>query len=307
MPSNNILIDWLSWTTTDYSVYDVIEIIGLSGVHFEESYGVRGYASKLWFEGVNIHFGGEYHDDVWLEISGQGCRTFESHSSIDWSCLLSFVKSCGHLTRLDIAYDDKSGVFDMARIYQDAFNHEYVSKAKSFDLRYSDKGCTVTIGSSSSDVLIRIYDKSAERHCSSDVHWVRLELQLRDERALSFLQSSVSLGDTFVCVVNNYLRFVDSDTDTNRWRWRMKDYWQVFIDDAQRIKLWVSPGQDYNLDRAENFVYKQAGNAVFTLIQLYGQDVFYQRLKEYRPKVLNPKYLKLLGEYRGANEKNNNL
>lgn len=295
MPSNNILIDWFSVTFKNFSLSDIQYILGLSSASWQESNGVRGYARKLWYEGINLHFGGEFHDDIWLEMSGTGCRTYESYGANCWPALIDTALHDGHITRCDVAYDDTAGLLDIDIIYFDTFKGDYVSKAKAFDLRYSNKGKTIYIGSESSDVLIRIYDKAAERNCDEGTHWVRVELQLRDDRAAQFLSQSGDIGSVYSGVMANYLRYIDDDgSDSNRWRLPIKKYWSDFLCDADRIKLWIAPGTDYNIMHCEDFVFRQAGSAVFTLLCAYGDEKFFTRLNELRPKQLNPKYEKIL-------------
>lgn len=78
----------------------------------------------------------------------------------------------------------------------------------------------------------------------------------------------------------------------------MKIYWSVFLGTAERIRLWQQPGVDYNIINCEDFVFRQAGGAIYTLLELYGTELFLQKLKDQRG-VLSPKYQRLLAEYAG--------
>ena len=114
-------------------------------------------------------------------------------------------------------------------------------------------------------------------------------MQLRDERALQFIQLSVPLGQAFVGVLLNYLRYVEPSTDSNKWRWPMKPYWQNLVTDAERISIYVAPGMEYNEARCRNYVVNQAGNAIDACIQMYGVTEFAQMIKD-RKTLHNPKY-----------------
>jgi hypothetical protein len=154
----------------------------------------------------------------------------------------------------------------------------------------SSKGSTVQIGSPKSDVLIRIYDKARERNCEPGEHWIRCEIQMRDDRAIKFSQLPYEIGESFCGVMVNYLRYVEPDLeDTNRWRWPMKPYWGDFLCDASAISIYERPGLEYNLDRCENFVINLAGNAVDAYIKIVGVPGFLEALKERRTRR-NPKY-----------------
>lgn len=102
---NLILFDWFSFTTTKFSVDELISFTGLSNCDFVTSLkGARGYRRKYYFDGINIHFDGREDMGVWFEMSGQGCRVFEEHSSLSWAQLFTFVLQHGcHITRLDVA------------------------------------------------------------------------------------------------------------------------------------------------------------------------------------------------------------
>ena len=71
----------------------------------------------------------------------------------------------------------------------------------------SSGGTSCQIGSPKSKVLVRIYDKAAERGLADGRHWVRVELQLRDKRAEEFLKIPMCIGKAFAGVLLNYLLF----------------------------------------------------------------------------------------------------
>lgn len=297
---NVILYDWLSFTVTEWDLQSIIDVLGLSDVNWLSLNGVKGYGAKLWFESINIHYGGK-HEEIWVEMTGSGCRAYESYGRGDWPYLFDFVLHEGNITRLDVAFDDHTGLLDIDHVYHDTYRGEYVSRARAFQLVYSDKGKTVDIGSVHSEVLIRIYDKAKERHCAAGTHWIRVELQLRRDRARAFLELPGDLGDNFASVLLNYLRYVDPDElDSNKWRWPLKDYWSALVGEAAAISLWTAPGVEYNIDRCEDYVFRQAGSAIHTLLSIYGNDIFQDKLKSMRPRNLGDKYKKLIDQHGGV-------
>lgn len=311
-----ILIDWVSITSRIHSPENFISLLGLDdGIQWEHTKGAHGYRQRWYWEKISIHFDGREDMGVWLEMSGQGCRAFETFGTGDYNALFDEVMQEPedvHLTRLDIAYDDHSGLLDIQRLVEHTQEMEdgqpvhFVSKSRKRIVEWTHQdgdpkpGLSIYHGRKASDVLIRIYDKAAERH-AFDEHWVRVELQLRDDRAASFaqlIQAGADIGETYRGVIYNYLRYVEPDqSDSNRWRWPMKDYWANFLAAAGRIRLYKKPGADYNVLRCEDFVFRQAGGAVYTLLELYGIEMFLQKLQEQRG-TLNPKYKQLLDQYR---------
>ena len=95
-------------------------------------------------------------------------------------------------------------------------------------------------GSPTSDIRLRFYDKAAERHRDDVDHWVRAEVQLRDERAFKAIENIVDFKDVSVVVLgilNEYLRFVEPSEDTNKSRWETAAWWTAFLDRVDKVKL----------------------------------------------------------------------
>lgn len=302
MEKNLILYDWLSFTAKTANPFFLVELLGLEDAPWEVIKGARGYQERLYFNCISIHYNGREDMGVWCEMSGQGCRAFESLSSLPadkWENLFYSIREYSlNITRLDIAYDDHIGVLDINQLIQDTRHQGYISKSEYWEIIESSKGQTIQFGSPKSDVLIRIYDKARERNCPASEHWIRCELQLRRERAIKFTQLPYAIGERFCGVMVNYLRFVDPDyLDSNKWRWPIKSYWGDFLENAQAIKLYEAPGMEYNLDRCERYVIGQAGNAIEAYIKIRGVDGFLDTLK-HRSTRRNPKYDRLVAEYR---------
>ena len=295
---NIVLYDWLSFTSKKHTPDELIEALGLSSVPWTITKGAKGYQDRKYFSCISVHYNGRDDMGVWVELSGQGCRTFETLSKVGWENLFKFIRDNElKITRLDVAYDDHTGVLNMVDIVNDTQCGMYVSKSNYWETVLSSKGATVQIGSPQSKVLIRIYDKAAERGKAGE-HWIRTEIQMRDDRAAQFTKIPLPIGSAFAGVLLNYLRYiVPDDADVNKWRWPMTDYWLALVEDAERISIYNAPGMEYNVERCKHYVVNQAGNAIDALIQIYGIDAF-QRLIDKRQTRPNPKYEQLVASHR---------
>ena len=275
----------------------------------ELGHGRNGYRQGLYFGSISILYDGNPGMGSCLDMSGQGCRSFEEYGTGDFDGLFRlFQQGEGyHVTRLDVAFDDHSGILDIWQLARDSdkvdedAEQQFVSKFRKsgIDKQFSDgrPGITVYHGSKKSAVLIRIYDKAAERGLSKDQHWVRVELQLRDERAEAFAFSSEPIGVLFRGVLLNYVRYVDDPgTDSNRWRWPMKPYWEDLIEQAGRIRLYVKPGVEYNIGQLDAYVFGQAANAISAAIEIYGAPFFFDKIQN-REISENVKYKRLVEQY----------
>lgn len=308
---NQILYDWVSITSKISSPQTFIEDLGLdkSGIIWEHIKGAHGYRDRMWWEKISIHYNGREDMGVWLEMSGQGCRAFETFGHGDYERLFGFVLDNPgevNLTRLDIAYDDHDGILDISQIAEDTLHREYVSKFHKSQVVYSidDRlekwdGLSIYHGSPVSAARIRIYDKAAERGFTDGRHWVRVEEQLRDERAFYFIQQRQDIGVAFCGVLGNYLRYIDEPVgsmDCNRRRWPMKLYWSRLMDMVEPIRLYQKPGTEYNMINLENFVFRQAGGAIFTYLETHSVSEFLKAVRD-RQTALNPKYVTLIEQF----------
>ena len=302
---NVVLYDWLSFTSKQHTPEEIIDALGLSHCPWTETKGARGYMDRKYFGCISIHYNGRDDMGVWCEMSGQGCRNFEDLTTLSkkWDDLFVFIHDNAlHMTRLDVAYDDHTGVLDIERVAQDTQDQHYISRMNWWEVVRSCKGTSVFIGSPQSKVRVRIYDKAAERGFDDGRHWVRVELQLRDSRAEEFSKIPMDIGEAFAGVLLNYLRFVEPDeTDSNKSRWQMTDYWANLVGDIGRIKIFTVPGGAYNLERCRHYVFDMAGNAIDALLQIYSVEDF-QALVRMRQCAPNPKYDLIVKEHHARQE-----
>lgn len=333
LPSENnvFLIDWLTFVAHGDSVDYIKWLLGLDSpqIPWEEMEKFRnGYPLQCYWNGITISYGADlekYYKDpgkvrydmgICVNLSGTGCRAFESYGHGDWFRLLGYlfrdttdpvVHQNGYksynVTRVDLAYDDHIGLLNMSRMELDTRDRNYVSPSKYSKIILSDnqeddiQGMTIQIGSDKSDVKIRIYDKAAERKYK-DRHWIRVELQLRSERALvasRLLLEEKHIGRTASGILRNYLTFREPAQDSNKSRWPIADYWDKVLMDMEKISLWISPGEPYNFGKTEHWLFKQYGQAIVVLDKLHDPFYLVDKCKELFPlRDLAPKYKKYL-------------
>lgn len=307
MSENKIIYDWLSFTSKIHSQEDIIDLLGFKEVTFRIISGAHGYKDRLYFDKVSIHYNGREDMGVWCELSGQGCRNFETFGHGDYERLFDVIATNDkvmNLTRLDVAYDDFEGLLDLDLIIKYVQAQYYLSSFREWQITMGSKGNSILLGSPKSDILIRIYDKAMERGFEDGRHWVRLEIQMRRKLAENFSNLNMSISEKFFSVLNNYLRFLEpNENETNKSRWNTAPFWLDFLESLQRISIYEKPGTEYNELNLENYVMKQAGNSIYTYIECFGKDKFFDELK-HRGTVLNKKQEYLLDKYkniRGAN------
>ena len=329
--NNVFLIDWLTFVSHGDSVDYLKWLLGLDSpeIPWETSVKFRnGYPVQTYWNGITISYGADdsqYYSDptrarndmgVCVNLSGTGCRAFETYGHGDWMRVFGFLlRDTNYLvtsqhqfvsyniTRLDLAYDDHNRFLCMADLERDVRLRNYVSRSKYSEIIWSDnqdndiQGLTIQIGSDKSDVKIRIYDKAAERGYK-DRHWIRCELQLRRDRAFEAVRQLFDVRHIGRCVsgiLRNYLTFRSECLDTNKSRWALAPYWDRILLDMEKISLWVSPGEEYNISKTEHWLVKQYGQAIVVLDQLHDPFYLLDRCKSLFPvRDLAPKYRQLL-------------
>lgn len=314
---NRLLIDYFSMTSRIHTVDDMVDLLGMRDVNWEEVRGNHGFAHRITFNGVHIHFNRNENEGmntgnfVWLEMSGQGCRCYETYGTGDFEGLINLVNTeygkknaekDVRLTRLDVAFDDMDGVFDIDRIFMDTYKKNFVTRFRDYEHIGGSRGFSVNFGSKASNVFIRIYDKAEERGYTKEEvpHWIRNEIQLKSESAQGFawnLQFD-GLQALYSSTLKNYLSFrVPSETDSNKRRWEEADYWSNFLQGAIGKSLLEKPGVEYNLSKCQQYVMSQPIGSIKTLIKIFGIDHFIRMVYE-APMPKNPKYLRLINEHR---------
>ncbi len=302
---NRIIFDWVSFTSRNHTVRELIELLGLIDCPFETVHGSKGFMWRQYFGGISIHFNenqfqnpGEF---IWLEMSGQGCRSFESHGNGDYELLFELVRKDPenyHITRLDVAFDDMTGVFDIDHVCDEVRQEHFVSRTSTYQSIYSNAGNAVYFGSKKSNVFIRIYNKAAERgYDGNKFHWVRCELQMKDCNAKGFVDKleSTDLRELYLGVLKNYISFRIPTNDSNKRRWPEAEWWSRFLDDAVRISIWSKPGVDYNLSACQRYVLTQPVGSIKTLIEIFGHEAFIEMINS-APAPKNPKYKQLIAQ-----------
>ena len=323
--TNKILIDYFSFTIRDVEAEDIITMLGLDGVAFIDNYGTKGYHHRYYYDGVSIQFGGREYNEVWCEMSGQGCRVYETYGNNDWFGLAYqiLVNDNAHMTRIDIAYDDFNGLLDLDKIRSDVSSGNWVSRCQdiietSQYRRTGLHGSTIMCGQRGSNIACRIYDKAKERNRQDEIaHWIRCELQIRHKHADNFLyylladdckavygveiDTNRRLDSLYFAVLNHFLRFIDvnADSDSNRWRKPLAEHWEKFINSyhGNSISLYSAPGVDYNIMKLRHTTEEQYGGMIYTYLQIFGIDELETCVQQKKFK-LNKKYQFLIDQSR---------
>lgn len=302
---NRIIIDYLTFVSKCDKKETLIKFLGLEDRNFIKTKGWYGYSQQLYYDGIHILYDGTPDMGVCVEMSGQGCRNFEKWGTGDYLEIFSYINNNTdvNITRLDVAYDDFTGLLNFETLLRDIEEENYVSRFREFHVEriyskdVSKRSFTIYCGSHSSEIMFRIYDKRAEQKAFSLEHWLRFEIQLRRERACMFIKlllDGVELQSLYAGVIKNYLRFVvRSETDCNLSRAETAKYWSDFLGEIDKVSLFVAES-DYTESNLERFVKSQCSSAIVSYIALFGFKNFVNFVLGRSSLRLNDKHLTLL-------------
>ena len=322
--NNCYLIDWFSASCLLDDFFDIFDILGFNldvVSSFSDGYGHHGYAKSMHFEGIFVYF--DYYTGeprVWVEMSGTGCRTFETYTN-GKTFLDLFRLSVGDepffsLLRVDFAYD----------IYDDVFLYDRLRSARdsgciisSFDQSKIEEvvkvvggeavpqylGRTMYFGSQSSDVRFRLYDKKLERN-RDDISssWYRFELQFRRSSSLDFVanyvravDSGCTIGEIFAAFVGDRISVRERNyADSNYRRWAVADWWQRFVNTSCSIQHIEQKDKSYNVTNAMYLASNMYGNTFDVLLQTIGVDQTLELVRN-RAQQLNLKQIEAIRDY----------
>ncbi|MBZ1513348.1 replication initiation factor domain-containing protein, partial [Leuconostoc mesenteroides] len=229
--STEVQFDWVSLTFPDLTSKQVIDdVLRLQdNLFLERPTSQNFYTREMAFAGEkNIYIQDfapvknpetqavDQRFGTTLYLTGKGTRLFEKallEQSMNWRNFFEKARQYrGHLTRLDIAINDKWGLLNMNDLVKAVQEKRFWSKSKSYAVHGNvDDGWTVDFGKS--PFVIRAYDKhkeQANKGYDTDVK-TRVELELHQDKAEyvldEWLNHDKKLVDITFDILYTYLWF----------------------------------------------------------------------------------------------------
>lgn len=317
-----------------------------------ESVGKRNfYAVNMHYDGITFSFADAEHfseQGAAIAFSSSGLDYFVRYlatynlSLVEWCrrwrglCFEGYLSKC---TRIDYALDDIATCFDkpvltISKIKKALKRGEVRGKSRKYSIINDDCvvdetvksvdgvsvcGTTINIGSRSSEIFCRIYDKFAEKVQKKEEYdkninsWTRVEFEFKHSKAMSvfnfFLDCPPSGFAEFMRgVVNNYLCFIRRD-DSNISRCSVKRWWVTFLRGCtMRFKLPHKLPARSAYARARRGL-RQYTSIIYSMYQELGLDGMYdffsaevERKKEQNKEVIKPQLIEDIREERRSYE-----
>lgn len=290
-------VDWVQVTFKNIyekqQIYDILQMENVQFVEQEKSL----YLYRKQFKCGNIRVLTDGFDPgmgIHVQMSGQGCREYETFHTNGWDKFFQRVFAAGgEFSRVDVAIDDiaidgQKPYFRINTIQRKRKEGCIVSRIRkgrhmeSFDVNSgAGLGETIYFGKGSSDIQIRMYEKDFERLAAGKqveeniVAWNRIEVQSRHERAQA-LGLYLAINDDILPIVQGVLKQdlsfrVKNDSDSNKRRWPECKWWVEFLDDAEKLRL-ASVAPDRTIEKAKTWITKQVEPTMAMLFLAMGSD-----------------------------------
>ena len=317
-------LDWISFTfPVSYTLPDVIEFLGFDIREFQYlDGGASGYSRRCRHNLYNIWILWQGNNDMGVHVDCSGSAVNALVDSVvkdyvttpfgdgyvleDFNIsvlqqffikLIPVVK----FSRIDLAIDDTTGLYySLTELHQVGLDLSYISLFKQWKETFSKStddgnllGYTVYLGSRTSDLFVRIYDKRLEQISKGvDVpysSWVRWEMEIKHDNAQSVAEK-ISTYQEFNQLVfdllNRYIRIVDLTTSNRKRRCKNAKKWDDFIGAVNRIRL-TRNKSDYDIiEKKRNWLMESCGKSLSLVLASDGGDeqLIYDMLKYGRSK-----------------------
>jgi DNA relaxase NicK len=310
-------LDWLAFTVPQAMVDEIGPVVG--GEWFEAPTGFRGYPT-CWLTNQSRHGVGKLGtgaprkaQEVHVDLSGGIVSTWDEakiRSVLAWV----FARG-GHVTRMDVALDDRTAGVSIAQVKQAVDAGHAVTRSQKFQVLAGSSlrdgastGDTLYFGSRESQTMLRVYDKRLElqqkgREEAKD-YGVRWELELKKDRAQACAKALLTLPpedwrEFLVGVLRSYVDFRETTHEAEPWekyRAPLLLWWETLTEGFKRCRLVVEKIQQ-TLDEVCQWL-GQSISAMLALAYFHRGDQFLQQLIYAGSKKWKAKHLAMLHEGR---------
>jgi DNA relaxase NicK len=253
-------LDWLAFTIPSASADEIITTIG--GDWFKSETGFRGYpTAQLMTEGKTgvgkLGTGSprnpkEVHVDLSAGIVSQWDEG-RLKTILAW-----IFGHKGHVTRADVALDDREATVPIETVKQAVEAGQMVSRSKQFKVLQSSNhregvrtGDTLYFGSRASQTMLRVYDKRLElqRQGREDAgsYGIRWELEFKQDRAQACAKALLTLDaedwrEFLVGVLRSYVDFRETTREAEsyeKYRAPLLAWWETLTEGFRKCRLVV--------------------------------------------------------------------
>lgn len=300
---NKIIVDWLQFTLLDDLGLDtVLNILSQKKDDFEAlEKGGLGYKRQIYNNNIRVYYEGMKGMGICASISGKGCRYMEAQGTNLWRLIFRLARSAKiNITRIDLALDTSIKLIDKVR--QSVDKKKYISKSRNISyicksLENSTRTETIYIGSRSSELMIRLYDKAVEQKLDG-IDWERWEIVLKKKKIKEVIPHlEENIGQTFRDILYTYFRPLQT-VDSNKSRSKVCKWYLDFLGSVQKISLYSDP-KEKTIEDKWLWLEKQVAPTMALLSEAFENTDFLGRLAESNYYRIKEKDLQLVRKFKG--------
>lgn len=300
---HKIIVDWLQFTLLRDDGLDVIlKILKQKREDFETlDKGGLGYKRQIYNNNIRLYYEGIKGMGICASISGKGCRYMEAQGHNLWSLIFRLARSVKiNITRIDLALDTSVKLINKVRASVD--KKKYISKSRNISyicksLENSTRTETIYIGSRSSELMIRLYDKAVEQKLDN-IDWERWEIVLKKKKikeVIPLLEKDIS--QTFKDILYTYFRPLHT-VGSNKSRSKICKWYLDFLGKVKKISLYSEP-REKTIEDKWLWLEKQVAPTMALLSEAFENTEFLGRLAESNYYRIKEKDLQLVKKFKG--------
>ena len=273
MASSSIHYDWIEYTIPDLLPWEHIRNLDLSPNDFEEIQGGLGYKkSILHAYGIRVYYDGRTDMGSHVRFTGNSVSWYSKHFDI-LRIFQVVVSSLGKFTRIDIALNLYNFAFTIdflnSKISDGLISSQWrsVSEFKQRDMNCNLTGNTLYLGSRTSNVFLRFYDKFLESKEEKWKNFERLEIEYKNDAANiigSLAHNGDDIRDLFFGTLYKYLKVFAYEQGKNKARWPPCPIYNSMYKNAQALKL-TYPEVEMTLDQVKETFRRQSSSIAHVL------------------------------------------
>jgi hypothetical protein len=269
-----------------------------------------GSAASAWSECVEPRFIVDFSGEGlarWFMEYGRGLTLLEFLSRL-------LAVDGVRVNRLDLAFDDYDGLLGVEKVLdylERGFcvtNWRVADYHRSIEIGGGYLGATCYLGSRVSDNFARVYDKRALElkrgavEAALPAHWVRLELEVKHDRADLTCRHLVDAGFTSAAclgVLVSLVEFKSPTGDSNDRRWPAVRWWARFTEKVAAFPVRLARPAA-SIERKEKWVIKAVAPSLALLSEYFGSDEWLDSVLEQGRGRLSRQDLALIADGHGV-------
>lgn len=232
----------------------------------------NNYQKVLEYNGIMLMYGDETYNHCNLQIKGEGCSLLYKRlldNNKNWYHFLNKIYNHnGKITRMDIAIDDYTPLFNLEDLEKKIENRHIKTKFKGFKIIKDDKlgkekGITIYLGSNTSEMYFRFYKKSAEIEAKTEhtsiQEFNRYEIIIKDKKANSVLKkiyNGEKIEHIAVSLINKNFNVYENENLTKYW-----SEWEKLIMGADRFTFDI-PTEKKTVERKKSWLKSQVATVI---------------------------------------------